>query len=86
MIIDEPTVGVDVGAKEYFTQLIWDLANKKKSIILISSDMPEIIKLASRILVFSGNRIVEEIDNSSKDYKEVSTRIGNCISEFQVTS
>ncbi len=86
LIIDEPTVGVDVGAKEYFTQLIWDLANKKKSIILISSDMPEIIKLAGRILVFSGNRIVEEIDNSSKDYKEVSTRIGNCISEFQVTS
>jgi ribose transport system ATP-binding protein len=84
LIIDEPTVGVDVGAKEYFARLIWNLAKKGKSIILISSDMPEIIKLASRILVFSANRIVGEIDNTLKDYKETSTKIGNCISEFQV--
>ncbi len=84
LIIDEPTVGVDVGAKEYFTRLIWDLANRKKSIILISSDMPEIIKLASRILIFSANKIVGEIDNTSKDYKEISSKIGNCISEFKM--
>ncbi len=84
LIIDEPTVGIDVGAKEYFAKLIWDLAVKKKSIILISSDMPEIIKLAHRILVFSGNRIVGEIDNSSKDYAAASQQISNCISEFQV--
>jgi ribose transport system ATP-binding protein len=86
LIIDEPTVGVDVGAKEYFTRLIWNLAEKKKSIILISSDMPEIIKLANRILIFSGNRIVGEIENGSKNYKEISNKIGNCISEFQVCS
>ncbi len=86
LIIDEPTVGVDVGAKEYFTRLIWDLAKRKKSIILISSDMPEIIKLAGRILIFSGNRIVGEIENGSKNYKDISTKIGNCISEFQVGS
>ena len=42
LIIDEPTVGVDIGAKEYIHDLIWDLADKEpKSIILISSDMPE---------------------------------------------
>jgi ribose transport system ATP-binding protein len=82
LIIDEPTVGVDVGAKEYFAHLIWDLAKKGKSIILISSDMPEIIKLASRILVFSGNSIVGEIDNARNDYKETSAKIANCISEF----
>jgi hypothetical protein len=45
--------------------------------------MPEIIKLASRILVFSGNRIVGEIDNASKNYQEISAKIGNYISEFQ---
>jgi ribose transport system ATP-binding protein len=82
LIIDEPTVGVDVGAREYFTRLIWDLANQGKSIILISSDMPEIIKLANRILIFSENKIVGEIENTSKDYTEISTQIGNCISEF----
>ncbi len=84
LIIDEPTVGVDVGAKEYFARLIWDLAKQKKSIILISSDMPEIIKLAHRILVFSGNRIVGEVDNGSKDYQEISAKISSYISEFQV--
>jgi ABC-type sugar transport system ATPase subunit len=44
--------------------------------------MPEIIKLANRILIFSENKIVGEIENTSKDYTEISTQIGNCISEF----
>ena len=86
LIIDEPTVGIDIGAKEYFTRLIWGLAKRKKSIILISSDMPEIIKLANRILVFSRNRIVGEVDNSSKNYKETSAKISDYISEFKVMS
>ena len=86
LIVDEPTVGIDVGAKEYIARLIWDLAKRKKSIILISSDMPEMIKLANRILVFSGNRIVGEVDNSSKNYKEISAKIGDYISEYKVTS
>ena len=86
LIVDEPTVGIDVGAKEYIARLIWDLAKRKKSIILISSDMPEMIKLANRILVFSGNRIVGEVDNSSKNYKEISAKIANYISEFKVTN
>jgi ribose transport system ATP-binding protein len=84
LIIDEPTVGVDVGAKEYFTGFIWELAAKGKSIVLISSDMPEIIKLANRILVFSTNRIVGEVDNRSKNYGETSAQIGDLISEFKV--
>lgn len=81
LIIDEPTVGVDVGAKEYIHRLIWDLADKeKKSIILISSDMPEIIKLASRILVFKDKHIIEEIidiNTKTKDYDTISTEIGH---------
>ncbi len=80
LIIDEPTVGVDIGAKEQIHQLIWNLAKKeKKSIILISSDMPEIIKISSRILVFRERRIVgqiKDIDTKGKTYKEVSTGIG----------
>jgi ABC-type sugar transport system ATPase subunit len=46
--------------------------------------MPEIIKLANRILMFSENRIVGEVDNSSKNYQEVSTKISDYISEFKV--
>ena len=79
LIIDEPTVGVDIGAKEQIHQLIWDLAKKeKKAIILISSDMPEIIKLSHRILVFRNRRIVGEIvdaDDATKTYDQLSTAI-----------
>ena len=53
LIVDEPTVGVDVGAKEYIHDLIWKMASEEgKSIILISSDMPELVQLSRRILVF----------------------------------
>jgi ribose transport system ATP-binding protein len=80
LIIDEPTVGVDIGAKEQIHQLLWDLArHKKKAIILISSDMPEIIRVASRILVFKDRRIAGEIagvDDGTKTYAEVSAAIG----------
>ncbi|NQT82726.1 sugar ABC transporter ATP-binding protein [bacterium] len=83
LIIDEPTVGVDVGAKEQIHRLIWDLAKKhRKSLILISSDLPEIIKVSSRILVFKEHRIVGEltgIDDKNKTYDEVSTAIGRYV-------
>lgn len=80
LIFDEPTIGIDVGAKESLHELIYNLAVKeKKSIILISSDMPEMIKLASRILVFRENEIVGEIENSNKSidqYDIISRQIG----------
>jgi ribose transport system ATP-binding protein len=80
LIVDEPTVGVDIGAKGQIHQLIWGLAKKeRKAIILISSDMPEIIKLASRILVFRDHRVVGEIvdvDDGTRSYSEVSAAIG----------
>ena len=80
LIIDEPTVGVDVGAKEQIHQLIWDLAkNGRKAIILISSDMAEIVKVASRILVFRDHRVVGEVtdvDAETATYGQVSAAIG----------
>ena len=81
LIIDEPTIGVDIGAKEYIHQLIWNLASQQgKSIILISSDMPEIINVARRILVFRDFRIVGEVRNDGpqpRTYEEISTEIGS---------
>lgn len=80
LIIDEPTVGVDVGAKEAIHEIIFNMAKKEnKSVILISSDMPEIIKLSSRILVFRDKRIVGEIENinSASDYSLVGKKIGS---------
>jgi ribose transport system ATP-binding protein len=81
LIIDEPTIGVDVGAKEYIHDLIWDLAkNQGKSIILISSDLPEMLKLARRILVFQDQKIQGSLDDLSGDpchNDEVSLKIGS---------
>ncbi|MGZ5471527.1 MAG: sugar ABC transporter ATP-binding protein [Nitrososphaeraceae archaeon] len=81
IIFDEPTIGVDVGAKEYIHKLIFNLAQMEgKSIILISSDMPEIIKLANRIYVFRDKKIIGEIEEVSKDadsYEIVSKVLGS---------
>ncbi|MEE3259316.1 MAG: ATP-binding cassette domain-containing protein, partial [Candidatus Latescibacterota bacterium] len=81
LIVDEPTVGVDIGAKAQIHRLIWDLAAKEgKAIILISSDMPEIISLAERILVFRDKRIVHEIAGIHQrglGYDAVSSEIGH---------
>ncbi|MFD0619950.1 sugar ABC transporter ATP-binding protein [Paenibacillus sp. GCM10027629] len=80
LIIDEPSVGVDVGAKEYIHQLIWNLAKvEKKSIIVISSDLPELCTLARRILVFREFQIVGELNDINDrpySYEELSGRIG----------
>ena len=80
LIVDEPTIGVDIGAKEAIHQLIWDLAkNEGKSIILISSDLPEMVHLARRILVFRKFHIVGEItglNDRPRTYDEVSAEVG----------
>lgn len=82
-IFDEPTVGVDIGAKEYIHSLIWDLAKVQgKSVILISSDLPELVSLARRVLVFADKKIKGEItglNETEKTYEEVSREIGNCM-------
>ena len=83
LIIDEPTVGVDVGAKRHIHEIIWNLAKEEgKSIILISSDMTEMITLARRILVFKDYHISTEItglNDRPHSYEEVSTLIGNAM-------
>jgi ABC-type sugar transport system ATPase subunit len=64
LILDEPTVGVDVGAKAEIHQLIRTLAAEGIGILLISSDMPEIITLSHRLLVVNNGRICGEISQS----------------------
>ena len=74
LIIDEPTVGIDVKTKYALHDLIWQLANEGQAILLISSDMPEMIRLADRILVMKNHRIVGEIDNNH-NYEQISEQI-----------
>jgi ABC-type sugar transport system ATPase subunit len=62
-IFDEPTRGIDVGAKADIYKLIVDLASEGKSIMFISSEMEEIINLSDRIVVMHEGEIIGEIDN-----------------------
>ncbi len=68
LILDEPTRGIDVGAKQEIYKLIRTLTQQGMSIIVISSDMPELIGISDRILVMSRGRIAGELcENISQD-------------------
>jgi ribose transport system ATP-binding protein len=60
-IFDEPTVGVDVGAKQEIYALISSLADQGRILIIISSDLPELAALCSRVIVMKGRRIAGEL-------------------------
>ena len=57
LIFDEPTRGIDVGAKEEIYKLLNDLAQQGKSIIMISSELPEVLRMSHRIVVMSEGRV-----------------------------
>jgi ribose transport system ATP-binding protein len=71
MIFDEPTRGIDVGAKEEIHNLINDLASQGVGILMISSDLPEIMTLSDRIYVMRDGRIVKELDGYDTTQEEV---------------
>jgi ABC-type sugar transport system ATPase subunit len=62
LILDEPTRGVDVGAKSEIHRIISGLAKSGKSIMLISSDLPEILGMSDRVLVMKTGRKAGEVD------------------------
>ena len=74
LIIDEPSVGIDIKTKAYLHALIRDLSDGGTAILLITSDMPEMITLADRIVVMNDYRIRGEIVNS-RDYEAMSESI-----------
>ena len=61
LILDEPTRGVDVGAKAEIHALIGELASRGSAILLISSELPELLTLATRIVVLRAGRLVGEM-------------------------
>jgi ribose transport system ATP-binding protein len=74
LIIDEPTVGIDVRTKAYLHELIRELARGGAAVLLITSDMPELIALADRIVVMHAYRVAGELANS-RDYPAMSRAI-----------
>lgn len=61
LILDEPTKGIDVGAKSEFYTMICDFAKRGLGVILISSELPEIIGLSDRIIVMKSRKVVGEV-------------------------
>ncbi len=62
LIFDEPTRGIDVGAKSEIYRLLNDLAHQGKSIIMISSELPEILRMSHRVVVMCEGRVTGELD------------------------
>jgi ribose transport system ATP-binding protein len=71
LIFDEPTRGIDVGAKEEIYRLLNDLAEGGKSIIMISSELPEILRMSHRIVVMSEGRITGTLDADEATQEQV---------------
>ena len=71
VIIDEPTRGIDIGAKEQIYAFIAELAEQGRSIIVVSSEMPELIGICDRILVMRGGRIVGEVADERMTETEI---------------
>jgi methyl-galactoside transport system ATP-binding protein len=73
LMLDEPTRGIDVGAKYEIYQLIDALAAKGKSIIVVSSELPELLGICDRIYVMSSGRIAGVVDAKKTSQEEIMT-------------
>lgn len=71
LLLDEPTRGIDVGAKYEIYELIIDLASKGKTVIMVSSEMPELLGVCDRILVMSGGRLAGEVNAADTTQEEI---------------
>lgn len=73
LMLDEPTRGIDVCAKYEIYQLIGELAEKGRAVIVVSSELPELLGICDRIYVMSGGRITGEVNASESSQEEIMT-------------
>lgn len=71
LLLDEPTRGIDVGAKYEIYQLIINLANEGKSVIVVSSEMPELLGICDRIMVMSNGHLAGTLDIQDANQEEI---------------
>ena len=67
LILDEPTQGVDVGAKSEIHKIIRRLAKEGLAVLMISSDLPEVLGMSDRVAVMRGGRLVAMVDGDKAD-------------------
>jgi ABC-type sugar transport system ATPase subunit len=73
LILDEPTRGIDVGAKMEVYKLINELAKQGKAILMISSELPEILQLSDRVYVMCDGHITAEFNRDELDGQKIMT-------------
>jgi ribose transport system ATP-binding protein len=71
LIFDEPTRGIDVGAKQEMYKIIVNLAEQGKAIIIVSSELPEVLGICNRILVMCEGRITAELDGDKATQEQI---------------
>lgn len=71
LMLDEPTRGIDVGAKYEIYKLICELADEGRGVIIVSSEMGELIGLSDRIIVMSGGRLAGELKRADFSQEEI---------------
>ncbi len=71
LMIDEPTRGIDVGAKSEIHRLMTGLAKEGKAILMVSSEMPEILGMSDRVLVMAGGRITADLSRKDVTQEKV---------------
>jgi rhamnose transport system ATP-binding protein len=76
LILDEPTQGVDVGAKSEIHKIIRQLAAEGLAVLMISSDLPEILGMSDRIAVMRGGTIVTTLDGKADAHTVMSAALG----------
>jgi ribose transport system ATP-binding protein len=73
LIFDEPTRGIDIGAKQEIYKLLNDLAREGKVVIMISSELPEVLRMSHRILVMCEGRITGELSAAEATQEKIMT-------------
>lgn len=75
LILDEPTRGIDVGAKYEIYTIINDLVNQGKAVIIISSELPEVLGLSDRIYVMNEGKVIGELDTKEANQEVIMSMI-----------
>jgi ribose transport system ATP-binding protein len=75
LLLDEPTRGVDVGARSEIYRIITDLAEAGMAVVMASSDMPEVLSLSHRALVMRDGAVVAELDRGDLSAPDIQERV-----------
>jgi monosaccharide-transporting ATPase len=77
LILDEPTRGIDVGAKAEIQKLVLDLAEEGKSCVFISSELEEVLRISHRVVVMRDHKKAAEYSGNVDDQTIIHTMAGN---------